>query len=143
MSTAVLCWMLVGGALANPYADRTEPVAVESQPFEWVVPDLAAREVELILRIPEGYAVYRENIRIEAAKGPVSLGEPVFPEPKLASDPGNPEEYRALYDGDIAVRVPVKGSGVLELTLEHQGCRKGLCWPITTSTHAVRVVSGG
>ncbi len=143
---------LLTTALANPYSGGGNPYepAVSSgpsvddlaQPFRWEVPEIAIEEVTLTLRIPAGYAVYRDQIRIRAkeATDSVDLGEPVFPEPRLAVDPSDPEEWRALYDHDIEVRVPVKGAGHLVLEVEHQGCRKGLCWPSTTSSHTVRVV---
>ena len=140
----VIFWMLwgVGSASANPYAQGAAPLTVEKQPFEWRAPSLAVGVVELVLHVPEGYAVYRDQIAIRAAEGSVAIGDPVFPEPKLAQDLGNPEEWRALYDRDVVIQVPVKGAGLLELELEHQGCRKGLCWPMTTAKRQVRVTDG-
>jgi len=132
-------------ALANPYSQGLNPPsAVEAQPFAWEVPRLSAGDtVEIVLHIPAGYAVYRDLLKISATPGPVKIGEPVFPEAHLGVDPSNPEQYRALYDADLTVQIPVSGSGTLELVLEHQGCRAGLCWPITTEKHELKVVSGG
>jgi thiol:disulfide interchange protein len=115
---------------------------VPAQPFRWDVPEIASGELTLTLRIPSGYAVYRDQIHIRGASDDVVLGEPAFPEPRLAVDPSDPEQWRALYETDIEIRVPLTGQGLLSLEVEHQGCRKGLCWPSTTSSHTVRVVAG-
>ncbi|MEZ4316626.1 MAG: protein-disulfide reductase DsbD family protein [Myxococcota bacterium] len=144
--TLLLAWLGSSAALANPYAGSPglpSGDVPEAQPFQWTVPKLASGEIELALHVPEGFAVYRDYVVVRAAEGPVTLGEPVLPEARLAVDPSNPEEWRALYDHDIVVKVPLKGTGTLVLELEHQGCRKGLCWPITTEKHEVTVVSGG
>ena len=143
---------LLTTALANPYAGGGNPyqpaastgpaVQDPSQPFHWEVPEIAMSELTLVLRIPEGHAVYRDQIHIRSTSAAVTLGEPVFPEAKLSVDPSDPEQWRALYEADIQVVVPVSGSGVLALEVEHQGCAKGLCWPSTTSSHTVRVLGG-
>lgn len=145
---------LVVAALANPYAagplsgpaERPHDVPVltvsEADPFSWDVPKLVADGVvEIALRIPAGFAVYRDAITIEASPGPVSLGEIPWPDARLAVDPSDPERWRSLYEGDVVLRIPVRGTGDLALTVSHQGCRKGLCWPPSTSEHTVRVVA--
>lgn len=123
--------------LANPYlpAEAT-PVAVEKDPFVWQVPEVSPTPVVVSLTIPEGYAVYRDALSITAVQG--TIGEPVFPEARLAPDPSEPGRFRALYDGPIQIQVPAE-PGKIVLEVAHQGCRKGLCWPRTTSRHEVVV----
>lgn len=142
-------WLaLVVQALANPYAGggtlRVEVAVpeVERDPFTWDVPPIVVDGIlEVALRIPEGFAVYRDAITIEAAPGPVSLGAIPWPDARLAVDPSDPERWRALYEGDVVLRIPVTGHGDISLTVSHQGCRKGLCWPPATSEHAVKVLA--
>ena len=65
-----------------------------------------------------------------------------FPDAKLMPDPYAPGQWRAAYTTDIVVEVPVLEvvDGKVELELTQQGCRKGLCWPITITRHEVAVV---
>lgn len=124
-------------ALANPYLPtQPVPAAVEQDPFVWEVPALSASPIELVLTVPSGYAVYRDEIGIRATQG--TLGEPVFPEPVLRADPSDPTTIRALYDGPVRILVPAE-AGEIELVLTHQGCRKGLCWPRSETTKKVTV----
>ena len=135
--------LLLTGAQANPWAAPPPPVVAtpESQPFRWQVPKVASAVVELTLEIPVGFAVYRDQLRIELSKGDVVLGEPEWPEAKLGQDPSDPERTRALYDSAVSVRVPIEsGSGEITLSLTHQGCRKGLCWPSTVTEHTLVVI---
>lgn len=136
----MLAWIAV--ALANPYA-KPAPVAADDAPFTWEVPAFAAGgRLEIALDVPEGFAVYQDGLVFEAAPGPVTLGEPILPEAKLATDPSDPTRTRALWETDVRVVLPVKGAGELVLSLTHQGCRAGLCWPPTTTTHVVKVIGG-
>lgn len=135
-------WWLCS-AMANPYLSgpAMDPIAVgavEKDPFVWSAPTITGeRTVVFVLTVPEGYAVYRDELQVKVVSG--KAGEPRFPEPKLAVDPSNPEEWRALYDGDVRIELPVE-PGDLVVELSHQGCRKGLCWPhsVVTKTVAVR-----
>ena len=134
---------LIAAFAQNPYAGAPTPT-VDLQPFTWTVPSRAlGPTLDLKLTVPPGHAVYREYIEIRVVGGPVKVGEPGFPEPELGVDPSNPEVYRALYRSDVPVTLPVTGAGTLQLELSHQGCRQGLCWPITRSTHTVEIYEGG
>lgn len=139
-----MAWLWIGLALGNPYGGgSTLTSQIERAPFTWEVPPVAVGgTLELSLKIPDGFAVYRDGIEVSAAKGPVTLGEIPWPEAKLTQDPSDPTQYRALYGRDVQLRIPVTGAGDLELTLTHQGCREGLCWPPTTTTHTVKVIGG-
>lgn len=128
-------FLLLGAALAgNPYAEKSE--LFEVQPFQWTAVSKLPGQIELSLHIPSGSAVYRDQLGIVAIIG--TIGEPIFPVSKLAVDPSNPEQYKALYDADVVIQVPAT-AGDLVLQLTHQGCRAGLCWPQTTVEKKVTV----
>jgi hypothetical protein len=137
----MVSWMLSTVALANPYAP-TVPLApsVDAPPFRWIVPERAVDVVEVVLTVPAEHLVYRDMLGIRAVEG--TIDTPVFPEARLRPDLYDPGEWRASFDADVRVKVPVKAVGatgqvVLELT--QQGCRAGLCWPIVTTRHPVAV----
>lgn len=131
--------MLGALALANPYAAKPGSGSSAS-PFQWQVPGRAVGSIELVLTVPEGYAIYRDRLGVVAVKG--TIGEPVFPPAELKPDLYEPGKWRASYTTDVVVTVPVVAvdGGRVELELTQQGCREGLCWPIETTTHTVAVV---
>ncbi|MCA9570672.1 MAG: hypothetical protein KC656_22680 [Myxococcales bacterium] len=138
----MVAWLLGSVSLANPYGGgglSIPSAAPEVAPFHWEVPERAVGSITLVLTVPKDHAVYQDAVAIEAVRG--RIGEPVYPEARLAPDPYEPGSWRASWSADVRVEVPVEAAdaGVVELRLTHQGCRAGLCWPIEVSTHTVHV----
>ncbi len=129
-------------ASAGPPLEAGESVvpAVRESPFGWIVPERAVGQVEVVLTVPPGHAVYRDRLRVEALEG--RIGEVEFPPASLMADPAAPGRWRAAYREDVRIVVPVERTGPagrLVLALTHQGCREGLCWPEQTRTYTVQV----
>ena len=87
--------------------------------------------------IAEGYYLYRDKFRFQAADGSgASLGEAGFPEGMIKDD-----EYfgpMEVYYGSVAALVPVAGAapgGTVDVDITYQGCADaGLCYPPITKT---------
>ena len=99
--------------------------------------------VEARWDIAEGYYLYRDKFRFQAADGSgVTLGEAGFPKGKVKDD-----EYfgrMEVYYGSVAALVPVSradragpaaGGGPVDVDVTYQGCAEaGLCYPPITKT---------
>jgi thiol:disulfide interchange protein DsbD len=108
--------------------------------FSARTPDEASIEVRFV--IAEGYYLYRERLRFEAAGGGVRLGAPEFPQGAVHKDEffGEMQVYRK----DVRIRIPVQGSGNVDLKVTSQGCADvGVCYIPMESTAALRVAAGG
>jgi len=108
--------------------------------FSARAPDDAS--VEVRFAIAEGYYMYRERFRFEAQGAGVRLGKPEFP-PGIA----HKDEFfgeMTIYRKDVRIRIPVQGSGDLDLKVTSQGCADaGVCYIPMESTAALRVAAGG
>ena len=127
-----MVWFIAFAALAG---EQEAP----KNPFVWEVPTFAVDAIPVSLTIPKEHSVYADRLVVRASKG--VLGEWKLPPAKLQADPTKPGVLRASWTEDLSFEVPVSSvsDGEVVLELEQQGCGKGLCWPITTTTHTVRV----
>ncbi len=97
----------------------------------------ATARVPVHFQVPPGAHVYADMIRVEArGAGPLTVGAVVEPPGKLVADPANPKHTRETYEaGDTVLELPVtlpadaSGSYTLDLVVQHQACRVGLCFP--------------
>ena len=97
--------------------------------------------IEARWNIAEGYYLYRDKFRFQAADGSgVTLGEASLPKGKVKDD-----EYfgrMEVYYGSVAALVPVsraglapRADGTLDVDVTYQGCAEaGLCYPPITKT---------
>ena len=107
--------------------------------FSARTPDEAS--VEVRFAIADGYYMYRERFRFDAAGSGVRLGAPEFPEGTVHKDDFFGEMH--IYRQDVRIRIPVQGSGAFDLKVTSQGCADaGVCYIPMESTAALRVAAG-
>ncbi len=86
--------------------------------------------IALHWKIAKSYKLYRDQIKVGVSGGEASLGEPVFPEGILFTDPSTGEK-QVIYHNELRLEVPVKqASAPFTVNVEYQGCSEdGLCYP--------------
>ena len=112
-----------------------------TDPFEWrpsppVLQGAAQGQVELRLRVPPGYTVYRDQLVVRVVDpGRLLVGVPDIPPGVHRHDPARDVEVREQYDADIVVHIPVQATDATRRGLEtfkvfvrHQGCYGGHCF---------------
>ncbi len=119
---------------------RPEPVVED--PFHWepqptrLIAATAGR-VEVRLKIPPGYHIYRDMVAMEVLDShPLMVSAPSLPPGLPRQDPAEPASRREVYDQDAIVWVPITapaapGLYLLHVNAHYQGCREGLCFPPT------------
>lgn len=142
-------WLLaVQAALANPYA--VEATVVEEDPLAWEVPMARvvageAGEVQLVLHVPAGAVAYRDRIAVQVGETEVHVGRAVVPAAPIGSRGSGRTEDRERFDADVVIRLPLRvadaGLFRVPLTLTHQGCARGLCYPERTTQVELLVVA--
>ncbi|RXK80668.1 protein-disulfide reductase DsbD [Chlorobaculum sp. 24CR] len=90
----------------------------------------AKNAIAIHWKIAKSYKLYRDQIKVSASGGQASLGNPVFPEGILFTDPTTGEK-QVIYHDELTVEVPVKqASAPFTVNVEYQGCSEdGLCYP--------------
>jgi thioredoxin:protein disulfide reductase len=97
--------------------------------------------VEVRFAIADGYYMYRERFRFDAAGSGIRLGAPEFPEGTVHKDEFFGEMH--IYRKDVRIRIPVQGSGAFDLKVTSQGCADaGVCYIPMESSAALRVSAG-
>lgn len=131
----------------NPYAPQAKPANVQphrsnqtTDPFVWkalppVLYGSEQREVELRLMVPQGFVVYRDQLRVKVVQhGRLRVGKPQIPQGQMRLRSGYDVEARELYEGDVVVRLPVSagalepGLATIDVLVSHQGCHRGVCF---------------
>jgi thiol:disulfide interchange protein DsbD len=119
----------------------TDNLLEPEKAFRFSARSLDDAAVEVHFAIAEGYYLYRERFRFEA-QGGVRLGKPEFPQGIAHKDEFFGE--MTIYRQDVRVRIPVQGSGALDLVVTSQGCADaGVCYIPMESKAALRVAAGG
>lgn len=130
-------------ALASARSETFDPFAWESGPSEvrWD----AQSELVLWLRVPDGHVVRSDAVGVQVSDaGGLWTGAPVLPEAELLPATASHGEQR-VYTDDVRVVVPVRASAGTEgvvpvsITVRHQGCAQGLCYPQITSEQVALV----
>ena len=133
LCTPALAQLKLGGSTDN----LLEPE--KAFRFSARTPDEAS--VEVRFAIADGYYMYRERFRFDAAGSGVRLGAPEFPEGTVHKDDFFGEMH--IYRQDVRIRIPVQGSGAFDLKVTSQGCADaGVCYIPMESTAALRVAAG-
>ncbi|TNJ38217.1 protein-disulfide reductase DsbD [Chlorobaculum thiosulfatiphilum] len=98
----------------------------------------AKNAIAIHWKIAKSYKLYRDQIKVSASGGQASLGNSVFPEGILFTDPTTGEK-QVIYHDELTVEVPVKqASGPFTVSVEYQGCSEdGLCYPPITTAFRV------
>jgi thioredoxin:protein disulfide reductase len=130
----LLCF-LTGAAQA---ADLLEP----EKAFRFSARVLEDRAVEVHFAIAEGYYLYRERFKFSAQGNPsIRLGAPDLPRGIPHKDEffGSVETYRK----QVAIRIPVEGTGRFDLNVTSQGCADaGVCYVPMDSKSTLTVAAG-
>ncbi len=105
------------------------------------------KTVEVKFAIAEGYYMYRERFKFEAAPALVKVGEMSLPKGKIKFDETFNKEVE-YYRHDFVVKVPFTADaaqkGPFKLTVTNQGCAdKGLCYPPQESVVQVELLGAG
>jgi thiol:disulfide interchange protein DsbD len=125
--------LLLVAALALPAAAQLKLGANPDDPlepekaFRFSARALDAATLEIRFAIAEGYYMYRDKFRFSSATPGVRLGPPQLPPGIRKTDEffGDVETYRKA----VTIRVPVEGSGALDLEVVSQGCADiGVCY---------------
>jgi thiol:disulfide interchange protein len=122
-------------APVNAANDSSEPLSSE-QAFPLDVTGDSSTQITLHWRMPKGYYLYRDRIKINAANDSgVALGEPQWPQGSRHQDPqfGDVIVYFGKVDVPIAVRENSGGERSIGLRVRFQGCLEGsVCYPPVT-----------
>jgi len=94
--------------------------------------------ISLRWNIAESYKLYKNQVSVEVTNGQAGLGDPVFPEGILFTDPTT-GETEVIYHDELKVEVPIKqASEPFTVTVGYQGCSEdGLCYPPVTTDFRV------
>ena len=131
----LLCVFAVGAHAA----DLLEP----EKAFRFSARVLDDQAIEVHFAIADGYYLYRERFKFSAEGNPaIRLGTPELPRGIPHKDEffGSVETYRK----QVAIRIPVEGTGRLDLKVTSQGCADaGVCYVPMDSNAALTVAAGG
>ncbi|MDT7834196.1 protein-disulfide reductase DsbD [Aquabacterium sp. OR-4] len=122
-----LVWLLGLGGVAP--AKAAEQFLAPEQAFQVSAALVSAQRAEVLVRIAEGYYLYREPLKITAEGA--ALGPLEVPAGKVKFDENFGKEVET-YRGELQVGVPLQPAGSAPVTLEVvvQGCADaGLCYP--------------
>jgi thiol:disulfide interchange protein DsbD len=119
----------------------TDNLLEPDKAFRFSVQPLDGSALEVRFAIAEGYYLYRERFRFEAAGGGVKLGTPQFPQGIPHKDEFFGE--MTIYRNEVRVRIPTQGSGNFDLTVTSQGCADvGVCYIPMDSKASLRLEGG-
>lgn len=109
-------------------------------PLEWVPAPTVLRgdqpgALELVLDVPPGFVVYRDQLHVEVVdRADLHVGPPDIPPGVVRLTPGRDETPREQYDTDVVVRIPARaalprpGVRTVHVRVRHQGCFGGHCF---------------
>jgi len=112
----------------------------ERDPLVWQVGPNVLRgdqpgDLELVLDVPPGFVVYRDQLHVEVVDGAdLHVGQPDIPPGEVRLVPGRDEVPREQYRSDVHVRIPARageprpGLRTLRVRVRHQGCFEGHCY---------------
>jgi thioredoxin:protein disulfide reductase len=142
LALLVLACLLCGTAAAQLKLGASADNLLEPEKaFRFSARVLDASLVEVSFAIADGYYMYRERFQFSAAGG-ASLGAPQLP-------PGirHKDEFfgeMQIYRGQARIRIPVQGSGRLDLKVVSQGCADvGVCYVPMESQASLQLAASG
>lgn len=101
--------------------------------------DASAPELELTLRIPPKYRLYKQNIIVRS--GGRTLDAVSAPEPVRHADELTGGEVKEVYESDTVMRYPWPGGDAPVVTVEYMGCDESTCF--MPEIHAFRIGPDG
>ena len=136
LATFLLAFCL---SLSSP-AHAEEDFLPPNVAFQFSARMADATTIEATWRIAEGYYMYREQFRFQAAGA--RLGTPAIPPGKVKFDETFNKDVETYRHG-ITIRIPVEAAGAFTLTATGQGCSdKGLCYSPQDATAQLSPAGG-
>lgn len=125
---------------AEDFLEQTKAFAISAKPVD-------DKTVEVKFNIAEGYYMYKERFKFEAAPAAVKLGNIDYPKAKVKFDETfnkDVEYYRHEFVVNVPVSADASHKGPFKLTVVNQGCAdKGLCYPPQDSVLQVELLGAG
>jgi thiol:disulfide interchange protein DsbD len=139
--TALMTLLVAQPTLAaDDFLEQDKAFAISAKPLD-------DKTVEVKFNIAEGYYMYKERFKFEAAPAPVKLGAIDYPKAKTKFDDTFNKEveyYRHEFVVNVPVQADVAHKGPFKLTVTNQGCAdKGLCYPPQDSVVQVELLGAG
>jgi thioredoxin:protein disulfide reductase len=137
--TAVLLWLTLAAPAFAQFSFGSSPDLLEPEKaFRFSARALGGDAVEVRFAIAPGYYLYRERLAFSAeGNSAVRLGAAQLPRGTPHKDEffGQVETYRK----EVAIRIPVEGTGAFDLKVVSQGCADvGVCYvPMESKAHLV------
>jgi thiol:disulfide interchange protein DsbD len=139
----VLALALGAPAAAQLKLGNSTPELLEPEKaFRFSARALGGDAVEVHFAIADGYYLYRERLRFETQGGEARLNKPELP----AGIPHKDEFFgeMQIYRKEARIRLPVQGTGALNLKVTSQGCADvGVCYVPMESLATIRVAAAG
>lgn len=134
MSVITLLFVLLLRSASGMAADFLDP----EQAFKISAELTGNNTIDLRWTIAKSYKLYKNQVTVSVTDGAAKLGDPVFPEGILFTDPTTGEK-EIIYHDELKVEVPVKqASAPFTVTVGYQGCSEdGLCYPPITTAFRV------
>jgi hypothetical protein len=133
VSSLALALPPVGGTSLSSSSSSSSAAGVEVLGGSTLVAPGALAPLEITLKVPPGFTVYRDmvEVKVTQARG-LSLGPPSLPPGLSAPDPAAPGQTRELYDFDAVVQIPLlkpapTGTWAVELDVRYQSCAGSVC----------------
>lgn len=144
---ALTALFAVGALTASQPSLAAEDFLEQDKAFAISATPVDDKTVEVKFNIAEGYYMYKERFKFEAAPGAVKLGNIDYPKAKVKFDETFNKDVE-YYRHDFVVKVPVQADashrGPFKLTVTNQGCAdKGLCYPPQDSVVQVELLGAG
>lgn len=134
MSVITLLFVLLLRSASGMAADFLDP----EQAFKISAELTGNNTIDLRWTIAKSYKLYKNQVTVAVTDGAAKLGDPVFPEGILFTDPTTGEK-EVIYHDELKAEVPVKqASAPFTVTVGYQGCSEdGLCYPPITTAFRV------
>ena len=133
-----LLWLGLAGSAAAQWSGKADELLEPEKAFRFTARPLDG-SIEVRFAIADGYYMYRDRFRFEA-QGGAQLGKPELPAGISYKDQFFGEMQ--IYRKEVRIRVPVQGSGTVDLKVTSQGCADaGVCYVPMESAASLRVVA--
>jgi thioredoxin:protein disulfide reductase len=134
------CFVAAPAHAADDFLEQDKAFAISATAVD-------DKTVEVKFNIAEGYYMYRERFKFEAAPAAVKVGTIDLPKGKIKFDETfnkDVEYYRHSFVVKVPVQADAAHKGPIKLTVTNQGCAdKGLCYPPQDSVVQVELLGAG
>ena len=132
--------LLLAALFGAPHARADDEYLDPALAFKFSARMQDAATIAVTYEIADGYYMYRERFKFEAAGA--TLGTPAFPPGKVKFDETFQKNVETYHRG-LTITIPVEGGGPFTLTATGQGCsEKGLCYAPQESKASLNAAGG-